>query len=111
MRYPHTLAISRPDPDDPPTQDPDTGLPTGGGTLPIYDGPADVQDEGEVLSRDEDGRPTQTSDATAYLEDESAIGSIELGDGAHITWEDGSEADARVQRVVRLDGKVHLEWV
>lgn len=109
MRYPHTLLISRPGEGG--TQDPDTGAWIPDDPTTLYDGPADVQDEGEVLSRDEEGRPSQTSDAVAYLEDESAIGSIEPGDDAHITWEDDSEADARVQRVVRLDGKVHLEWV
>lgn len=109
MRYPHRLRITRPGEGG--HQDPDTGQWVPGGPSLLYDGEADVQDEGEVIRRDPDGRPVQASEATAYLADESGIGSIRPGDDAHIWWEDGSEADARVQRVVRLDGKLHLEWV
>lgn len=110
MRYPHRLLITRPVAGGG-TQNPDTGVSTPGSSTTVYDGNADVQDEGKALSRDTDGRPTEMSDAVAYLADEAAIGSIKNGDGAVVTWEDGTTADATVQKRVRLDGKLHLQWV
>jgi hypothetical protein len=110
MRYPHKLLITR-EASSGGTQDPDTGAWTRPAGTTIYNGRADVQDEGKALSRDPEGRPTQMSDAVAYLENETAIGTIETGDHVTVTWEDGSTADARVQKVVRLDGKLHLQWV
>lgn len=108
MSYPHRLSITR---EGTGSQDPDTGAWTPGTAVMIYDGPADVQDGGETIQRDSDGRPTAVSDATAYLEDERAVGSIYVGDRAVVTWEDGTTADARVLKVVRLDGKLQLGWL
>jgi len=110
MRYPHRLLITRAVAGEG-TQDPDTGESTPGSTSRIYNGKADVQDEGKALSREPGGRPTEMSDAVAYLEDESAIGTIKTGDLALVTWEDGTTADAMVQKVVRLDGTLFLKWV
>lgn len=108
MRYPHHLLCKRTGAG---AQDPDTGAHTPGAATVVYDGEADVQDKGEVVRRDASGRPEATSEATAYLEDESEIGAFRHGDVVTVTWEDGSTADAEVQRVVRLDGKLHLRWL
>lgn len=108
MSYPHRLLVTR---EGAGAQDPDTGAWTPGAPVSVYDGEADVQDEGETIQRDSDGRPTKVSDATAYLADESGIGSFREGDVAVVTWEDGTTADAVVQRVVRLDGKLQLGWL
>lgn len=111
MRYPHRWTCTRPDPANPGTQDPDTGAWIPGGTLPVYDGPADCQDEGEVMSRDPDGLPVTTSEAVLYLEDEAKAPLHVVGDTGVVTWEDGTTSDAEVARAVRLDGKLHLKWV
>lgn len=79
--------------------------------MPVYDGPADCQDEGETIRRDADGRPVAMSAATLYLEDESAALLHDAGDTGTVTWEDGSTDDAEVVKVVRLDGKLHLKWL
>jgi hypothetical protein len=111
MRYPHVWTCTRPDPANPGTQDPGTGAWTPGGTLPVYDGAADCQDEGETIQRDADGRPVSTSEATLYLADESRAAAHRIGDTGTVTWEDGTTSDAEVARVVRLDGKLHLKWL
>lgn len=109
MRYPHRLRCERPGEGG--DQDPDTGAWTPVPPSVVYDGAADVQDEGETIRRDAEGRPVQVSEAVAFLEDESKIGEIRPRDVAHITWEDGATADAEVLKAVRLDGKLHLRWL
>lgn len=108
MSYPHRLLVTR---EGAGSQDPDTGAWTPGTPVTIYDGPADVQDEGEAIQRDSDGRPTKVSDATAYLADETGMGAFKERDVAVVTWEDGTTSDAVVQKIVRLDGKLHLGWL
>jgi hypothetical protein len=108
MSYPHHLLCTR---EGTGAQDPDTGAWTPGAPTTVYDGAVDVQDEGETIQRDSEGRPTQVSGGTAYLEDESAIGDFAIGDRVTVTWEDGTTADAVVQKIVRMDGKLQLGWL
>lgn len=108
MSYPHRLRVTRASGG---AQDPDTGAWTPEAATVLYDGAADVQDEGEAMVRDADGRPLSTSDGVAYLASESAIGTMRPGDACLVTWPDGTTSDAEVLRVVRLDGKLHLRWL
>ena len=111
MKYPHSWRCVRDDPDNPGSQDPDTGEWTPAADTVVYDGAADCQDEGEVLQRDAEGRAVTMSEAVLYLEDEAAAPDHEPGDVGTVTWEDGSTDDAEVQKVVRLDGKLLLRWL
>jgi hypothetical protein len=108
MRYPHRWRCVRASPG---TQDPDTGAFVPASPTVIYDGPADVQDEGSALRRDAEGRAVEVSDAVVFLRDEPRAPLHRTGDRGEITWEDGAKSTAEVQKVVRLDGKLHLRWV
>lgn len=109
MPFPHRLSITRPGEGG--TQDRETSAWVPAPPLYLYDGGADVQDEGVVLKRAADNTPTETSDAAAYLEDWSRIGRIQPDDDARVVWEDGSESVGQVVRVRRLDGVVMLRWL
>lgn len=92
-------------------QDDDTGAYTPGSETVLYDGFADVQDEGETMRRDADGRPLTMSEGVIYLEDEAAVATLSPGLPGVVTWEDGSTSDAEILRAVRLDGKLHVRWL
>lgn len=111
MPFPHRLVITRPGEGG--AQDRETGAWVPAPPLTLYDGGADVQDEGAELKRSVDNTPTLTSDATAYLEDESRIGRIQPDDDVRVVWddEDGSESLGQVVRARRLDGAVLLRWL
>jgi hypothetical protein len=109
VSYPHRWRAERIPPGG--TQDPDTGKWTAPYARVLYDGPADCQDEGEVIGRDMDGRPVRSGDAVLYLANEAAAPLHIPGDTGVVTWEDGTTANAEVVRVVRLDGKLLLRWL
>lgn len=108
VRYPHRLRIADRAAG---SQDPDTGAHTPGAETVLYHGGADVQDEGETMRRDSEGRPLATSEAVAYLESESPIATLRPGLACTVTWEDGTVSDAEIINAVRLDGKLHLRWL
>lgn len=108
--YPHRIRIVRPG--DVVGQDPDTGAPIYGEPTVVYEGAADVQDEGEVLERAAGtGEATVVSDARAYLAVPGVIARLENNLPVFIDWGDGTTDDARILRVKRIDDSVHLRWV
>jgi hypothetical protein len=111
MAGPHRLVITRPGEGG--VQDREAGEWMPAPPTPLYDGPADVQDSGVVISRAEDGTPALTSDAAAYPDDWSQVGRIRPGDNVRVHWEDedASESTGEVLRVRRLDGVVFLRWL
>lgn len=111
MKYPHHWLCLRPDAATPGTQDPTTGALTGAGTLTVYDGKADCQDEGEETSRDAEGRLLIRSVSRLFLADTSKIGAHKAGDVGTVTWEDQTTDDAKVVSVRRLDSSLELEWL
>lgn len=97
------------------TQNPDgtwtPGTP-GTSTLTVYDDWADVQDDGATVRRDmTTGVPVETADAKIYLRDVNRIALVQRGDVAHVTWKDGTEQDAEVVSVVRLDAKLLVRFL
>jgi hypothetical protein len=94
------------------TQDPTTGVwtPVAADQV-VYDGPADVQDRGAVLSRDGSGRLVEVWDAEAFLPLLAAtvLGRIRPDQPCNIRWADGSLATAEVVRLRRLDHAVELK--
>lgn len=110
--YPHKLLIFRGTESPGGNQDDDgvwvddTGL---ADVEEIYNDRADVQDGGKELQRDNLGSPDVTSDAVAFLRDESTLKNIRPGDQAEITWEDGTTDLADVSKIRRLDGTVFLK--
>jgi len=141
MEHPHWVRVTRgaraadvPGGAAPVTVNPRTGawtqapIPGGGplgspaGQVLVAEGPADVQDRGRTLVRNEAGVPTQRSDATAFLEESwgrAALdaGAIRDGDVVTVWWRragygpdlSGPSEDARVAKVVRLDTCLELE--
>lgn len=108
--YPHHIRVTRPGPIV--GQDPDTGQPEYGEEGLLYDGPADVQDAGEVLARSPDGTPTEMSDATVFLPETAPLSAIMEEDHVLIDWNDGSPTDdAQVAKRRRLDGSLLLKYV
>lgn len=107
--FPHHLRITRPGEGG--AQDPETGAWLPAPPVVVYDGAADVQDEGPALAQAGDGTPTVESDAAAYLEVESAAAAIRVGDDAVVTWEGGEQSEGQVERVRRLDAAVMLRWL
>lgn len=108
MSYPHRFRVSERAAG---TQNPDTGQHTPGAETVLYDGPADVQDGGKALRRDNDGRAVETSDAVVFLADPSAAAQLRPGLAGVVTWEDGKTSDAEILRSVRLDGTLFLRWL
>lgn len=112
FRYPDWLVVQKPGSGG--SRDPNTGrwIPAPG--TAVYDGPANVQDEGAVLSWS-DGRPVLTSDAEAFLPPllgRSAIPNMQPNFTAKIRWGgDGTMSDAQVARAVRMGVKVYLRFV
>jgi hypothetical protein len=111
--YPHTLRITRgsTDPgaggqDVDGVWTPDPGQPQ---EVVLYDGPADVQDGGDTVERDNAGSPTAISNAVAFLADESQLSLILPNDAAKVTWADGSVTQAAVNKVRKLDGTIFLK--
>lgn len=111
MDYPHWIRIFRGTPTSGGTQD-DEGVWTDDVGLDdveeVYDGPADVQDGGKTVERDNLGSPEPVSNAVAFLKKEKEINLIKVGDGAEITWEDGSKDMADVTKIRKFDGTVFL---
>jgi hypothetical protein len=89
----------------------DEGIYTPGAETVVYDAAVDAQDVGEVLSRDNTGTPTATSDVTLFLADESKLVDIKRNDVVTITWENQITRDARVARVRIIDGAVLCDFV
>lgn len=117
MDYPHLITIQRNAAAgiDPTAgqQDPDTGLWTGDTTVTddlttIWEGRCDVQDKGEVITRDTAGQPVLEADATCFLAKERAVTLAKENDIVTITWEDKTKSKARVLRIRRLDGVLLL---
>lgn len=111
MAGPHRLVITRPGEGG--VQDRETGQWVPAPPVHLYDGGADVQDAGVVLSRAEDGTPALTSDAAAYPDDWSQVGRIRPDDDVRVQWEDegASESTGTVLRVRRLDGVIFIRWL
>lgn len=113
-RFPHRLRITRPGEGGGGSQNDDgEWVPDepGGETL-LYDELADVQDGGATVRRDAvSGVPVETADAAAFLRDANRIALVRRGDTAVVRWEDGTEQDAEVVGVVRLDAKVLLSFL
>lgn len=109
MRYPHAIRVERAG--EITGSDPDTGAPVYAPPVVLYDGEADVQDVGEVLDRDPEGTPTERSDATVFLADETALPTLEKGMTVHIDWRDGTTDDATIAKVRRMDGTLLVRYV
>lgn len=101
-RYPHWLIITRAGAGG--SSDVD-GIYTPAAPEPVYDGPADVQDSGGVMSRDRGGVPVEVSDAKAYLAVPEAISTVHENDRVEIYWQDklATTSDAVVAQVRRED--------
>jgi len=95
------------------TQDQDTGVWTPGSTATsvLYQGPADVQDVGTVLARDPTGEPTDVSDATVFLEDDSVIPDLKSSYRIDITYRSGKTQSGQIKQARQLDGAVLIEWL
>lgn len=117
MEYPHKIKIQRPvaagtDPTQG-QQDPDTGLWTGDTDATddlstVWEGRCDVQDRGEVITRDTAGQPILEADGVCFLAKERAATLAKEDDIVTIVWEDKTESQARVLRIRRLDGVLLL---
>lgn len=90
------------------TQHPSTGVWSGAGNPPWYDGPADVQDSGTALSRDPEGTPVQVADAVAFIPPPFPVGCIPAESPFRVSYRDGSTMMGQVIRARRLDGAVFL---
>lgn len=77
----------------------------------VYNDRADVQDQGRSIQRTEEGLPSLRSEAVAFLRDESKLGLFQVDDTVTIVWEDGTDSDAVVIRISRLDGSLDLRRV
>lgn len=117
MRYREHLRIEAP-PTAAGTHNPVTHVFTpAAGPDVLYDGPADVQDGGAALDRNQQQRASVASDAIVFLADESAIGVLANAAtersalDAIVTWADGSQSQGRVETVSRFDGVVELVWL
>ena len=74
----------------------------------LYDGPADVQDVLDRDDRDTSGLPAPQANGVAFLQIETDIGKIDVGDKCLIFWSDRSQEQALVVEVRRLDGSLML---
>lgn len=115
MRFPHYVRIRRQTGS---TVNRDTGDVTPSYSV-RYLGPADIQDEGAVLSRRvEAGEEIRSSEATIFLPFHADMGGIEPEDVIDFMWgtqppadlEAGPwDGDAEVVRAVRLDAKLFVK--
>ena len=118
-RFPHRLRVTRPNPATPGSGDQDddgvwvpTVDPNVPGEITLYNERADVQDDGATVTRDRTtGVPVEKADAKAFLRIPGAVAAIKRGDIAHVTWEDGTISDAEIVDVVRLDGKLRMNFL
>lgn len=95
------------------SQDPNTGAWTPGSTAAsvLYQGSADVQDVGTVLARDPTGEPTDVSDATVFLADDSVLPGLKSSYKVDITYRNGKTQSGQIKQVRQLDGAVLIEWL
>ena len=114
--YLHRVSITRPATGG--TTDPTTGkfIPAGPATEILADTGrpnADVQDKRRVLERDASGVPTSISEADLFLEDESLVNVVEIGDTGTVKGEEYGEAglDFEVAGIQRIDGTLWLRWL
>jgi hypothetical protein len=77
----------------------------------LFDGPANVNDRGRVLQRDESGLPSQVSDATCYLKKKGAAARIPSDAVVTIDWKDGTTSDAVVIGARHADNSLELKRV
>ncbi len=121
MNYPHYIRIRHPTGET--DEDRDTGVITPVYDL-VYEGPADVQDEGAVLSaRVETSEEVRDSTATIFLPEraKAEIALVEPEDVVQFMWgryppadpddPDAWEGDAEVVRAIRLDVKLLVKAV
>jgi len=106
-RFPDTLLITRPGAGSTSATD----VYTPGTASQIYSDGADVQDVGTKVRRDLEGTPLRDAEAVAFLEDETKLGSIRVGDDAKVTFADESVRYGEVMGFRKLDGKLFLKWV
>lgn len=109
-RFPQTLVVSAEVAGG--TQNRETGVftPPAPGAA-IYNDAADVQDEGEEIPRDSDGRSQRESFARAFLKDRTKVKDIKPRQSAAVTFEDATTRDAEIESVRLLDWSIRLRWL
>lgn len=109
-KEPHWVWIQEPGGAD--TRDPTTGRWIPAPASLIYEGPADVQDAGAVLSRDTLGQPVLTSDAKMFLpRSAQPMKPIKAKQTVKIDWKTGELSDAEIVQYRRMDKVVFLRFV
>ena len=122
MSWPHFVRVTSPETVGA-TSDRDTGWSTPADTDEdaglLYHGPADVQDEGAVVSRRvETSEEDRQADATIFYPDHVDVSPFKPGSVVRINYKprepghlESWDAEAEIRRTVRLDGKSFVRYV